>query len=91
MHDNERAVDASLHGPSMLAGLMSVAAAYAVQRGVPLERVAEAAGLGPGPGRTPQRQGEHDDAEANPTRRRGRPHHVYGRLGMACRGQSSML
>ncbi len=47
MHDNDRAVDANLPGPSMLANLMTTAVAYAVGRGVPLERVAEAAGLGP--------------------------------------------
>ena len=47
MHDNDRAVDADRHGPSMLANLMTAAAAYAVQRGVPLECVAEAVGLRP--------------------------------------------
>jgi AraC-like DNA-binding protein len=45
MHDNDRAVDAAPAGPSMLANLMSVAVAYAVQRGVTLEHVADAAGL----------------------------------------------
>ena len=36
MHDNNPAVDGGPHGPSMLANLMSAAAAYAVRRGVPL-------------------------------------------------------
>lgn len=47
MPDNDRAVDAGSPGPSTLANLMTTAAAYAVQRGVPLEQVAEAAGLEP--------------------------------------------
>ncbi len=47
MHDKERAVDANQQGPSMLASFMTAAAAYAVQRGLPLERIAEAAGLEP--------------------------------------------
>jgi AraC-like DNA-binding protein len=47
MHDNDRADDANLHGPSMLANLMTAAVAYAVRRGVPLTDVADAAGLGP--------------------------------------------
>ena len=47
MHDKDRAVDANDIGPSTLANLMTAAAAYAVQRGIPLERVAEAAGLEP--------------------------------------------
>ena len=47
MHDKDRAVDANQQGPSMLASMMAAAAAYAVQRGLPLERVAEAAGLPP--------------------------------------------
>ncbi|MEM7153211.1 MAG: AraC family transcriptional regulator ligand-binding domain-containing protein [Myxococcota bacterium] len=47
MHDKDRAVDANPPGPSMLANFMTTAAAYAVQRGVPLERIAEAAGLEP--------------------------------------------
>ena len=37
MDDKDRAVDANLHGPSMLASMMTAAAAYAVQRGLPLE------------------------------------------------------
>ncbi len=47
MDDKDRAVDANPHAPSMLASLMTAAAAYAVQRGLSLERVAEAAGLAP--------------------------------------------
>ncbi|MEM7340598.1 MAG: AraC family transcriptional regulator ligand-binding domain-containing protein [Actinomycetota bacterium] len=47
MHDNERAVDANLDGTSLLANLMTAAAAYAVRRGVPLEHVADAARLEP--------------------------------------------
>ena len=47
MHDRDRTVDANLNGPSMMATLMTAAAAYAVQRGVPLDRIAEAAGLEP--------------------------------------------
>ncbi len=47
MHDKDRAIDANPPGPSMLANLMNAAAAYAVQRGLPLEHVAEAAGLEP--------------------------------------------
>ncbi|MEM7286228.1 MAG: AraC family transcriptional regulator ligand-binding domain-containing protein [Actinomycetota bacterium] len=46
MHDNDRAVDAN-PAPSMLANVLTAAAAYAVQRGLPLTRVAEAAGLAP--------------------------------------------
>ncbi len=45
MHDKDRALDAS--DPSMLASMMTAAAAYAVQRGLSLDRVAEAAGLAP--------------------------------------------
>jgi AraC-like DNA-binding protein len=60
MHDNDRAVDANLPGPSMLANLMTAAVAYAVQRGVPLEDVADAAGLGPPELiATPERVPEH--------------------------------
>ncbi len=47
MDDKDRADDANLHVPSMLANLMTAAAAYAVQRGVSLEQIAEAAGLAP--------------------------------------------
>ncbi len=47
MHDEDRAVDADPPGPSMLATLMTAAASYAVKRGLPLEHVAEAAGLEP--------------------------------------------
>lgn len=47
MHDKDRAVDANLRDPSMLASMMAAAAAYAVQRGVSLDRVAAAAGLTP--------------------------------------------
>lgn len=47
MDDKHRTVDDNLSGPSMLANLMTAAAAYAVQRGLPLEHVAEAAGLAP--------------------------------------------
>ncbi|MGB1013687.1 MAG: AraC family transcriptional regulator ligand-binding domain-containing protein [Nannocystaceae bacterium] len=47
MDDKDRAVDANLHAPSMLANLMTAAAAYAVQRGLSLERIAESAGLAP--------------------------------------------
>lgn len=47
MNDNDRAVDTNLHASSMLPNLMTAAVAYAVQRGVPLERLAEIAGLGP--------------------------------------------
>ncbi len=47
MHDKDRADDAKLEGPSMLATVMTAAASYAVQRGVPLENVAAAAGLPP--------------------------------------------
>jgi len=47
MNDKDRAVDDKLQGASMLANLMTAAAGYAVQRGLPLDRVAEAAGLPP--------------------------------------------
>ena len=49
MNDKDRADDANMNTdePSMLASLMTAAAAYAVQRDVPLNRVAEAAGLAP--------------------------------------------
>ena len=47
MHDNRRSVDVNVAGPSMLANLMTAAVAYAVQRGVSLEQIAEAAELGP--------------------------------------------
>ena len=45
MHDNNRAVDANPPQPSMLANLMTPAAAYAVRQGLPLDRIAEAAGI----------------------------------------------
>ncbi|MEM9745083.1 MAG: AraC family transcriptional regulator ligand-binding domain-containing protein [Actinomycetota bacterium] len=47
MDDKDRAVDDTLSDPSMLATLMAAAAAYAVQRGLSLETVADAAGLEP--------------------------------------------
>ncbi|MEL6985122.1 MAG: AraC family transcriptional regulator ligand-binding domain-containing protein [Actinomycetota bacterium] len=47
MHDNQRSVDVNVAGPSMLANLMTAAVAYAVQRGVSLEHIAEAAELEP--------------------------------------------
>lgn len=47
MHDKNRGVDANPSAPSMLANLMSAAAAYAVQRGLDLEQVADTAGLAP--------------------------------------------
>lgn len=47
MDDNNRTVHANPPESSMLASLMTVAAAYAVQRKIPLEEVADAAGLEP--------------------------------------------
>lgn len=47
MDDKDRADDANLDGPSMLANLMTAAASYAIQRGLPLQVVADAAGLAP--------------------------------------------
>jgi AraC-like DNA-binding protein len=47
MHDNDRAASTDLPGPSMLANLMTAAVAYAVHRGVPIEQVADAAGIEP--------------------------------------------
>ncbi|MEM8922658.1 MAG: helix-turn-helix domain-containing protein [Actinomycetota bacterium] len=47
MHDHDPFVDADPAGPSMLASLMTAAAAYAVRRGLSLEEVAAAAGLAP--------------------------------------------
>ncbi len=47
MHDRVPEVADTSPGPSMLASLMTTAAAYAVRRGIALERVAAAAGLPP--------------------------------------------
>lgn len=47
MHDNNHAIDDNPSGPSMLSKLMTVAAGYAVQLGVSLDDVAEAAGMPP--------------------------------------------
>lgn len=47
MHDKDRAVDDNSQAPSMLASIMAAAAAYAVRRGLSLDRIAETAGLEP--------------------------------------------
>ncbi len=47
MLDKAEAAATKPSGPSMLAGLMTVAAAYSVRRGISLDRVADAAGLAP--------------------------------------------